>query len=349
MAFQNPATLALSASQGIAEQNNLAARTQVLNLSAQKMATSLQVYGRIQQALAKGGLPGADTTDKLFNLATIAAKAGDPDMAVKALQGAEAAGYHMLMATDNLIKAKADQVRAHAAATTSNAQILAGQAALIHDQPTLDAWIQHYNATMVPLGQPPIPTDTQYSPALVNQLRNIGLTAYQSGVLQHDAATQQQQAAHNKVMEKVATLNAQANVTRAAAAKANAETQREKEARVSKAGGKRPPSAPSPQSVNEALVYLKKEYPHLDSSDLYEAASETAAEAQQLLRKNPGLSYMEAFTRALAQTRQNITKTQGLHIPGYGDVGGKISYTSVTTPGQLPPELQSQYDNLIGK
>lgn len=325
------------------QQQALAAKTRALQIVNQGAALHLQQYEKMGQMLQQQGLQGDNPSDQLFHFAQIAAKAGDPDAAIKAIQAGELSGYHAAMAMGRMISAKAQETRARAAAVTQSAQTLAAEAPLIHDQASLTSWANKWNATVGSQGGVQVDPNTPYSPQVVQQFRNMGMNAYQQGILAHDRATEAQAKAHNGVMEGIAQLNAKANQVRAEAAASNAQISREREDRIQKAGGKRPAGVPSLQAINNVKMYLAKEFPDMPTTDLYEAASETASATQTLMRQNPALSYNEALQRALVETRKRV-----------GQSGGFLGFHQTPTykssvESNIPEAVQQEADSYLSR
>lgn len=242
------------------------------------------------------------------------AQGGLPVKATQALEHAASAEAHEQVAAQNK--------REEAARVTSQNMAIAQKAASMLDSVAkapdpAAAWVDFNNQVSTILGRPSPWKDQPYSPALVQQLRDLSMTSYQREELALRKAE-----ADRRMKDSVSR-----NVDRALRdqlAREREDRLKAKAAADKKEGGK-DVGAPTTGELAQAQAILKAQPGLVAPEDLDQVSIDVASQARELRRKG-GMNQSEAIRSVI----ENMKKS-GMLVPP--EPGRKIPFTNIPIPG----------------
>jgi len=260
------------------------------------------------QQIGEGGEAGAGAagnfSDMLMQQARIFAKSGMPVKAQAALQAAATASMHEQMRA----QAQTRIGMAQSAQTLKRATLAANVLADVQDQ---DGWDQANRVIEAQTGQPSPFKDIPYDPKTVEYLRNQAIGAKGAAQL-----AIQEENLRSKIADRQSAMRHRAALEGLEADKL--QLQKDREARLTKAGGK-DVGSPQARDVDYAKRVLRNQPGLVSEEDLPLAASDLASAALAKRKSNPGIDMGEALQQALQEKLKagDFTPGQPMTLGGF--------------------------------
>lgn len=210
-------------------------------------------------------------------------------------------------------------------------------ASLLADVKDQDSWNRANALYTFQTGRPSRYASVPFSPELVKSIRDGAISTEKQADLEEKRLKREADERYRK--QRLGQIDTQNEIR-----DRRLTLEREREERLSKAGGGKTVAGPAKAEVDQAARLIRKDYPDLQAADLNDSAYSIAAEARALRKRNPALDANTAIQQAIAQAVQDgdfktsMKEMGGLKIPGTSKSEYLGRGKTAATPAAIPAD-----------